>query len=210
MMGHPAKVLPSTPRRVLVVEDDYLLASAISRDLSDLGVRVIGPVATVASAIEQLAANDSLEGAILDINLGGEWVYPVAGALSERKVPYVFWTGYGPLQLPRTHGAASVIQKPATGSQLVRALFDVMREVTVVAEPFPLSDVYVTRTGEFLLMIRAGLDLERDPGLTWVGSAFLSRAGWARTLRTPLRDGVFYRVPTRFVVNLKAQLTILG
>lgn len=204
------KAVSSSPRRVLVAEDDYALAAAICQELEDLGVQVVGPVASVSSAIAEMASNDPLEGAILDINLGGEWVYPVAGVLNERQVPYVFWTGYGRLQVPEPHRVASIIQKPATGSQLVQALFDAVRTAQTGLDPFPMSDVYVTRDGEFLLMVRAAPHLEQDPGLTWVGSAFLSRAGWGRTLRTALQDGVFYRVPPRFVVNLKAQLTILG
>jgi CheY-like chemotaxis protein len=208
-MVHVAKAASAPLRRVLVVEDDYFLASTICQELEDLGVEVIGPVSSVASAIEHMASNDALEGAILDIDLGGEWVYPVAGALSQRHVPYVFWTGYGSLQVPEPHRAASVIQKPATGSQLVQALFDAVRRAHA-ADPAPLSDVYVTAAGEFLLMIRSGPGLEQDPALTWVGSTFLNRAGWSRTLRMPLRAGVFYRIPPRFLVNLKAQLTILG
>lgn len=192
-----------------MAEDDYFLASAICQELEDLGVEVVGPVSSVASAIEHMAANEALEGAILDIDLGGEWVYPVAGALSRRDVPFVFWTGYGGLQVPEPHRAASVLHKPASGAQLVQALFDAVRHAHAT-DPAPLSDVYATATGEFLLMIPPGPELEQDPALTWVGSTFLNRTSWSRTLRMPLRAGVFYRIPPRFLVNLKAQLTILG
>lgn len=61
-----------TGRRVLVVEDDYTIADVLCRHLEGAGADVLGPVPDVAGALELLAAEDALDGAVLDVNLGGE------------------------------------------------------------------------------------------------------------------------------------------
>ena len=81
--------------RVLVVEDEAFVAMLLEDMLSDLGYDVMGPVATCARALALLQSQGAPDGAILDINLGGESVYPVADALRERRVPFLFSTGYG-------------------------------------------------------------------------------------------------------------------
>ncbi|MDQ0466761.1 CheY-like chemotaxis protein [Caulobacter ginsengisoli] len=82
--------------RLLVVEDETMLAMMIESMLDDLGCVVVDVAGTVARGVA-LASDESLEidGAILDVNLGGEKVYPVAEALISRRVPFIFSTGYG-------------------------------------------------------------------------------------------------------------------
>jgi CheY-like chemotaxis protein len=83
-------------RRILVVEDDYLVAQTIAALLEDGGAEVVGPVGFVADAITFIQRNDTaFDGAVLDINLHGERSYAVADALAARAVRFVFTTGYG-------------------------------------------------------------------------------------------------------------------
>jgi CheY-like chemotaxis protein len=82
--------------RLLVVEDEALVAMMIENMLDDLGCVVVEVAGTVSRGLV-LAGDQELafDGAILDVNLGGEKVYPVAQALRARRVPFIFSTGYG-------------------------------------------------------------------------------------------------------------------
>ncbi len=81
-------------RRILVVEDEYMMADDLQYDLEEVGAQVIGPVPSVADALALLAAEEAIDGAILDVNLRGEKAYPVADVLRERGVLFVLATGY--------------------------------------------------------------------------------------------------------------------
>src|SRR3954467_14286390 len=82
-------------RCLLVVEDEYLIAADLTASLESLGVEVIGPAASVEEALALVHnSSDRIDGAVLDINLRNERVYPVADVLIERGVPFVFTTGY--------------------------------------------------------------------------------------------------------------------
>lgn len=98
--------------RLLVVEDEYLLALYLSESLADLGARVVGPVASVEAALDLIEHDAGLDGAILDVNLGDEAVYPVADALASRQVPFVFASGYERDALPERYRAFDVCTKP--------------------------------------------------------------------------------------------------
>ena len=98
-------------KRVLLVEDEMLVAMMMKDMLTDLGFSVIGPYSRIAEALPVARAND-LEAAVLDINLNGELVYPVAAALVERGVPIVFVTGYGAESIDRQFSQIPVLQKP--------------------------------------------------------------------------------------------------
>lgn len=79
--------------RVLVVEDQFLVAEDLAQTLTDWGCEVLGPAAEVKSALK-IVASHTLDGAILDINLGHhETSFPVAAVLRQRDVPFVFLTG---------------------------------------------------------------------------------------------------------------------
>ena len=97
--------------RVLVVEDEALIASFIEDFLLDLGCEVIGPAMHMKDAI-QLAREAAIDGATLDVNIVGEKVYPVADILTERGIPYVFMTGYGVAGLRASDSGHPVLQKP--------------------------------------------------------------------------------------------------
>src|SRR3712207_9551920 len=87
-------------KRVLVVEDDYFLAEDMRTDLERAGAEVVGPIPRLKQALDLLARGERLDGTVLDINLAGEMVYPLADALRERGVPFVFATGYEEKNIP--------------------------------------------------------------------------------------------------------------
>jgi PAS domain S-box-containing protein len=98
-------------KRVLLVEDEMLVAMMMKDLLTDLGFSVVGPFSRTGDAIE--ASKDThLDAAVLDINLNGELVYPVAEFLTDRGVPFVFITGYGAESIDRRFAEVPVLQKP--------------------------------------------------------------------------------------------------
>jgi CheY-like chemotaxis protein len=110
-MSTVAESRPFAGRRLLVVEDEMFVAMLIEDILTDLGCQVVGPAASVAEAL-RLAGSAPLDGAVLDVNLGTETVYPVADALQRAHVPYVFVTGYSAASLAEAHRGQPLIQKP--------------------------------------------------------------------------------------------------
>ena len=110
-------------RRLLVVEDEYLIAAALERALEDRGAEVVGPAGYVEGALRLVEAEgDRLDGAVLDINLRGERVYPVADVLAARGVPFVFLTGYDAQVIPDTYAGVPRSEKPVSTALLARTL----------------------------------------------------------------------------------------
>jgi CheY-like chemotaxis protein len=108
-------------KRILVVEDEYMLANDLAEFLENQGAAVAGPVGTVKGALV-LVETEALDGAVLDVNLRDEQVYPVADALLARKVPIVFATGYEELLLARAYIGLPRCQKPIDKTALAKAL----------------------------------------------------------------------------------------
>jgi DNA-binding LytR/AlgR family response regulator len=109
--------------RLLVVEDEYLIAADLTASLELLGVEVIGPAASVEEALSLVENNGSrIDGAVLDINLQNERVYPVADVLTARGVPFVFTTGYDAVAVPIAYACVPRCEKPVDKIQLVRWL----------------------------------------------------------------------------------------
>lgn len=105
--------------RILVAEDEYLLADDVCGALARAGAEVVGPVPSVQQAA-QLLEREPFDAALLDINLRGEMVFAIADVLSERRVPFAFLTGYDPASLPERYGSVSTIQKPVRPEDIVR------------------------------------------------------------------------------------------
>jgi CheY-like chemotaxis protein len=103
--------------RILVVEDEFLLACTLEEDLQAFGAKVVGPCCNLAQA---LAASrcESFDVAVLDINLNGDMVYPLAEALTVRGIPFLFLTGYGVLDLPEEFRAMPRLSKPYNATSL--------------------------------------------------------------------------------------------
>ncbi len=104
--------------RVLIVEDEAMLASLLEDYLTDLGCEVVGPALHMKDAIA-LAREAAIDGATLDVNIVGEKVYPVADILTERGIPFVFLTGYGAAGLRESDMGRPVLQKPHFLERLV-------------------------------------------------------------------------------------------
>jgi CheY-like chemotaxis protein len=109
-------------RRVLIVEDDYLIAEDLREQLLSCGAVVLGPVACVADALALLEDGAVPDMAILDIGLGGGKVYPVADALRRRGIPFVFATGYDSWSIPSAYADVPRTEKPVAlrGAPLAR------------------------------------------------------------------------------------------
>jgi PAS domain S-box-containing protein len=105
--------------RIMVVEDEALVALGMSDALSDLGYDVYGPFSRVREAIAAVREAD-VHGAILDVNLNGETVYPLADFLQERGVPILFVTGYSAESLDPRFADVLVLQKPVERQTLER------------------------------------------------------------------------------------------
>lgn len=110
-------------RTILIVEDEYYLAHDMVREFERDGAAILGPVSNVEDALDLLEAAASLDGAVLDINLQGEMVYPVAEALRARSVPFVFATGYNENHIVPEYRRTTCCQKPIDPGSVARALF---------------------------------------------------------------------------------------
>ena len=97
--------------RVLVVDDEPLISMLVENWLGELGCEVVGPARTVADGLA-LADGIQLDGAILDVNLGGDTCYPLANALRSRGVPLAFATGDGRLDEGQGFQDALILPKP--------------------------------------------------------------------------------------------------
>jgi CheY-like chemotaxis protein len=109
-------------RRVLVVEDEYTIAEDLCRELFEAGAVVVGPASTLGKAMALLLAEPRLDCAVLDINLGGEMVFPVADALAARGVPFIFVTGYDAGLTPERYSAILHCEKPVEPAAVAREL----------------------------------------------------------------------------------------
>ncbi len=98
--------------KLLLVEDEYVLALGLSDALADLGAVVVGPVATVEDALALVERVPEIDGAVLDVNLGREVAYPVADALLARGIPFFFATANERACLPERFAAVPVCGKP--------------------------------------------------------------------------------------------------
>ncbi|HEV7278365.1 MAG TPA: response regulator [Devosiaceae bacterium] len=109
--------------RLLICEDDFLIASDLASTLSDCGATIVGFAAEADKALE-LAQRDTMEvdAAILDIRLGGELAYPVARALLDRGVGVVFYSGYSDRDVPVEFAAVPFVSKPADAATILQAL----------------------------------------------------------------------------------------
>lgn len=108
-------------KEVLIVEDRYLIATEIADEVHRLGGSVVGPARNLAEAAD-LAASSEIRLALLDVNLDGEMVFPLAEALADRGVPMIFLTGYDTDVLPPSWRDCPVLAKPFDVRQLCREL----------------------------------------------------------------------------------------
>jgi DNA-binding response OmpR family regulator len=107
--------------RILVVEDDYLVAEDLAQALTAAGVEVVGPVPSVEQAMRLIAEHGPrLDAAVLDVNLGRHTVFPVADRLTTEGVPFVFATGYDARIIPVSYRDIPRCEKPIAVEQLLQ------------------------------------------------------------------------------------------
>jgi CheY-like chemotaxis protein len=107
-------------KRILLVEDEALIAVMVEQMLSEIGAEVVAAAATLDEAL-MLCGSAACDAAVLDVNLGGAVVFPAAEVLARRGIPVVFATGYGGSAIGPQH-RGEVIEKPYTREKLARAL----------------------------------------------------------------------------------------
>jgi two-component system, chemotaxis family, sensor kinase Cph1 len=112
-------------RRVLLVEDEFLVAMDVESMLERAGCASIGPAIRLEQALT-LACGEAIDAAVLDVNLNGTPVFPVAKALSERGIPFLFTTGYDGASIPPAFQAVLRLQKPFNEDDLIHGLKAVM------------------------------------------------------------------------------------
>lgn len=105
--------------RVLIVDDWFMVAQELQRMAASAGCEVIGPIGDL-DAADQAATDELLDGAILDVNINGREIFPVADKLVARGIPFIFVTGYdAPRTLPDEFRDSPVLEKPFQQSQLI-------------------------------------------------------------------------------------------
>lgn len=109
-------------RRILVVEDEYLIAEDIVAALRRAGAEAVGPVSKLEAAAAFVVEGEPLDGALLDVNLRGGRSWTVLDALRARRVPVVLATGYGAESIPPAYAALPRCEKPMGMDALLRML----------------------------------------------------------------------------------------
>jgi CheY-like chemotaxis protein len=124
--------MTETPRldglRVLVVEDEMMVSMLVEDMLADMGCKVVGPASRLDEAIA-LVGDAELDCAVLDVNLGGQPIFPLADILREKGAPFAFATGYGDAGLRDVDKGTPVLQKPFRESDLARILSELRAKV---------------------------------------------------------------------------------
>jgi CheY-like chemotaxis protein len=108
-------------RRVMIVEDEMLVAMLLEDILGELGLEVAAVCSHLDDALTR-AASDAVDFVILDVNLDGKRSFPVADILRARKIPFLFATGYGSKALEADYAEAPTLAKPFTFADIERAL----------------------------------------------------------------------------------------
>jgi len=135
-LGQEKPALPlrlKSGNRILLVEDEILVAMMMKDILTELGFSVVGPFSRLAEAMVA-AVHDDIDAGIMDVNLGGEFVYPVADVLAARKIPFVFVTGYGVESIDSRFGYVPIVKKPVQRQVLQKIFVPAEKE-----EPAKLS-----------------------------------------------------------------------
>ncbi len=121
--------IPLEGRRILIVEDRYLIATEMADEVRRMGGEVLGPSPSVERARE-LIGEEQVDIALLDVNLDGELVFPLADMLQSRGVPFLFLTGYDEAVLPEAWRDRPRISKPVDPRELRAHLVATAREIS--------------------------------------------------------------------------------
>jgi CheY-like chemotaxis protein len=108
--------------RILVIEDEYFLAEDICTMLKELGADILGPVGDVGDAIGIVNSGQIIDGAVVDINLRNESIYPVAERLVARSIPFVFTSGYDKSAIQPRFKDIELFEKPINAPAMAQSL----------------------------------------------------------------------------------------
>jgi PAS domain S-box-containing protein len=131
----PMETSPGPGKRVLLVEDEMLVGMMMRDLLVSAGLDVIGPISSVSEAMTA-AANVAVDAGVLDVNMGTEFIYPLADALQKKGIPFVFVTGYPAESIDSRFRGCSVLQKPIDVASLkscMSSLFETAAQRETVA-----------------------------------------------------------------------------
>jgi CheY-like chemotaxis protein len=120
---------PLTGHRVFLAEDEMLVSMLVEDVITGLGCEIVGPAASRAQALK-LASAEEVDAALLDVNLGGEPVYPVADVLKERGIPFAFITGYGNAGIAPRFAGVPTLSKPFPLATVEQTIGDLIRQKT--------------------------------------------------------------------------------
>ena len=135
--------------RVLVCDDNLLFAEVVAEFLRECGLEPMGPVGRLESA-KHMARERALDGAILDINLGGRPCFPICAILSARRIPFVFLTGYPGAEIPVEYRGAPLVTKPFEPTEMKEILAHMLglpQGVEPVRPDLLLDEVGMRRIG---------------------------------------------------------------
>jgi CheY-like chemotaxis protein len=119
---------------LLVVEDEYLIRMLLNDMVDELGYKVADAVGTINEASE-IATHGDFDAAILDVNLDGKEIFPVAEILANRGVPFIFVTGYGETCLPPSFRDRPTLQKPFQAFELKHYLETLFSAEKKISQP---------------------------------------------------------------------------
>lgn len=117
-------------RRILVVEDDLLVVADLVDTLHSMGADVVGPIENIDKALERLENLPDIAGAVLDVNVQGRMVFPLADELERRNVPYVFSTGYDDSEVPVRYSSVQRFSKPSDEREIASVLLQAVQDAT--------------------------------------------------------------------------------
>ena len=124
-MPRPHNILPVREKpgaaRLLLVEDEVVVGMFMQELLESIGYRSTEPIGRLSDALAA-AEHERFRGAVLDMNLNGEIVYPLAELLTAQRVPFVFVTGYAPRSVDARFTAVPILQKPVLQDELASVL----------------------------------------------------------------------------------------
>lgn len=126
---------PLSGRHILLVEDDYFAAEDLATALNRAGARVVGPAANVDQALDLIARSGPLDGAVVDINLGGAMSYDVVDRLRAQGVPVVFASGYDRRVIAAAYRDIPLCEKPVNLQLCARLLFGSVKVSARLSRP---------------------------------------------------------------------------
>ena len=114
--------MPLAGRKILIVEDEYLIAEDLAALLREAHAEIIGPAASLPQAMRLVSETDHIDAAVLDINLRGVNVFPCVDELRSRGIPTMFMTGYGENNIPADYSTIGRCEKPLGATHVVEEL----------------------------------------------------------------------------------------